>query len=387
MEEVRQSKSLLRKRIPSLRTHAIINTLALNLISPFISFYSASTGIGGELLAIVTSAGITLPGLAQFILSFIKSRAKTLLFFGTLIMAISWFVIGLLNIIGPLFVLLYIITEASLGIANLGWMLIIERISVTKRGSTLALYSFYGSIGGLFATLITGIIVRANLELMRYFFLSSALILFLDVYIIHKFDVDAYYQKVKIKYDLFYLKRFLLVNFIFTIIWAMAWPLFPLAQIYKFHMTELEIGILAVIGTSSTLLLQRIIGRLTDKRRKHIMFLGRFLLATFPLAYVFSTNVYELYIANLISGLTNSAGVSYTAYLFDNSNNKKFSIALYNFINGLAALIGSSIGSLLLLTLEPIDGIEKAVIDLLFLIGILRICTSFMYLTISDSKK
>ncbi|MCY0860506.1 MAG: MFS transporter [Sulfolobaceae archaeon] len=357
------------------------------MVSPFISFYSASTGISGEMLAIITSAGTTLPGVTQFILSFIKSRAKMLLFISTLVIGISWLIIGSLNILGSLFVVMYIIIEAGLGAANLGWLLIVEKISVSKRGSTLALYSFYGAIGGLFATLITGIIVRGNLYLMRYFFITAGTILLFDAYVIYQFDVDAYYKKAKVSYDLLKLRKFLMINSIFTMIWSMAWPLFPLAQIYKFHMTELDVGLISISGSASTIALQRLIGKLTDSKRKYIMFAGRLGLATFPLAYALATNVTEIIIANAVSGFTNSASISYYAYLFDNSQNKRFSIALYNFLNGISALVGSSLGSFLLYVLIPIYGIEGAVVRLLFMIGILRILGSLMYLLVGDVQR
>jgi len=168
----------------------------------------------------------------------------------------------------------------------------------------------------------------------------------------------------------------------------MAWPLFPLAQVYKFHMNEFNIAVISVIAGVSTISLQRFIGMLVDKHRKYMMFLGRFALATFPFAYAFSTSVYEIYLANIVSGFTNSASISYTAFLFDNSNyyEKRINIALFNMLNGIAALSGSTFSSFIVSLISTRLGLVIAVNFMLTLIGIMRILSSFLYLKVKEKS-
>lgn len=377
-----------------LRTYALLSNLATSLVNPFVAFFTASNGITGIFLALVSSANTVFPGVIQYVLANMLIRAKRIISIGAFIGGLFWILIGLTSLYNSYFVFIYIIITTALGAANFGWLLILDKVSSTQRGKTLAYYNFYASIGGLIATLITGFIVGDNLALMKYFFIIAGLIYLLSAYIIEKSDVDVNYEgkRYSIKRSIISnveIKRFILINFIFTFIWSMAWPIFPLAQVYKFHMNEFEVAIINVTGGASTVALQRIIGRLVDKYRRKIMFLGRFALATFPLAYALSTTVYEIYIANLVSGFTNSASISYTAYLFDNSDyyEKRINIALYNMFNGLAALLGSTISSIIFSLILDWFNIIFAINIMLIAIGILRILTSLLYLNVKEKVR
>jgi len=378
---------LLLTLLKPLRIYTLLNNLSGSLISPFVSFFVAANGIGGTLLAIVSSSTTTFPGIAQYLLVNFYIRAKRLILLGTLISGVLWLLIGLLKISNSLFVLIYVIISLSLGISSFGLLLILDKVSETARGKTLASYNFYGYIGGLTATFITGFIVGDQLHLMSYFFIIGGIIYLINAYVIYHSDVDV---EMKSKAKLFTsnpeVRKFLLINFIFTFIWAMAWPLFPLAQVYKFHMNEFNIAVISVISGVSTLALQKFIGILVDKHRKLMMFLGRFALATFPLAYALSTSISEIYLANIVSGFTNSASISYTAYLFDSSSyqEKRTNIASFNMLNGIAALAGSTFSAFVLSLISPRLGLVMAVNLMLISIGIMRIFSSFLYLKVKE---
>ncbi|BFH72957.1 MFS transporter [Sulfurisphaera javensis] len=368
-----------------LRTYTLLNNLASSLVNPFISFFTASYGISGVLLAMTTSASIAFPGIVQFLLTNLWIKAKKSIILGTLTVGILWLTLGLLQIYNSFMVLLYIGVNIAIGIINFGWLLILDKISETSRGRILASFNFYSTIGGLIATFITGFIVKDSLSLMRYFFITSGIIYIVNSYIISKSDIDVEYPGSKIRLN-DEIKKFFIISFLFTFVWSTAWPLFPLAQVYKFHMNELQIAIIDVIGGVSTLSLSHLIGRLVDKFRTRIMFFGRMALATFPLAYALSPSVNYIYLAYIISGFTNSASISYTAFIFDNSTKeeKKSSIALYNLINGISALTGSSISSIIFSFISATVGIVTAINLMLLSIGILRIITSFLYLRIKE---
>jgi len=370
--------------------YSLLNNLASSLINPFISFFVASNEIIGTLLAVVSSAGTTFPEIIQYVLANLYVRAKKLILIGTLASGLLWIGVGVFEIFNPSFVLIYVIITLFLGAANFGWLLILDKISETARGKTLAYYNFYGYIGGLIATLITGFIVGDELYLMRYFFVIGGLIYLVNAYVIYHSDIDS--EIIKSKARLFTsnpeVRKFLLINFVFTFIWAMAWPLFPLAQVYKFHMNEFNIAVISVIAGASTIALQKFIGILVDKHRKYMMFLGRLALSTFPFAYAFSTSVYEIYLANIVSGFTNSASISYTAFLFDNSNyyEKRINIALFNMLNGIAALVGSTFSSFIVGLISSRLGLVIAVNFMLVSIGIMRILSSFLYLKVKEKS-
>ena len=68
-----------------LRTYVMIRNFALNLSQPFISFVSAASGIFGENLAIISSAGSALPSFIQFVMGFFNLRGKIITFMALLL--------------------------------------------------------------------------------------------------------------------------------------------------------------------------------------------------------------------------------------------------------------------------------------------------------------
>lgn len=368
-----------------LRTYSLLNNLASSLVNPFISFLTASYGITGLLLAITTSASTTYPGIVQFLLVNFTIRAKKLLVIGTFFMGIFWITIGVLQIHNFFLVFLYVATNVALGFVNFGWLLILDKISESSRGKTLASFNFYSTTGGLLATLITGLIVGDKYNLMRYFFISAGLIYLFNSFIISRADVDANYYKTNLRIN-HEIRKFILISFLFTFIWSTAWPIFPLAQVFKYHMNEFQIAVIDVIGGMSTLSLSHIVGKLVDKFKTKVMFLGRLALATYPLAYALSPNVSYIYIAYLMSGFTNSASISYTAYIFDNTSyeEKKSAIALYTLFNGIAAFAGALVSSIIFSYISVHFGIILSINLLMLSIGILRILSSLLYLKIRE---
>jgi len=78
------------------------------------------------------------------------------------------------------------------------------------------------------------------------------------------------------------------------------------------------------------------------------MFLGRILLATFPLAYALAPNIFVIYAVEPVAGLTSLLGsTAYVSYLYDSSTKEdvKMSLGVYSLVQGLGAVVGSLISS------------------------------------------
>ncbi len=367
-----------------LRSYILLKTFSLDLVQPFISFVSAAYGLVGEQLGLISSAGTVLPSIIQFFLGYIEARAKTLVTLGTFLSGILWILLSIVPF-NIAFTITYLVLDGSMGISLFGWYLIMEKVSFTSRGKILAQYSFYSTLGGLIATLITGIIVGERFSLIRYFFITAGLLTLVDGVIATKFDVDYEVRDVKVSVSR-ELKDYLVISFLFNVVWSLAWPLFPMAQVYIFNMNFTEVAIISVISGSSTLILQRKVGRLVDKNRKLMMFAGRLALATFPLAYALSTSVYEIYLANIVAGFTNSVNsTAYMSYLYDSSSDVKRSVGIYNAVAGVGDLIGSSIGSIIAQYSTLILGIDS-IRYLLLGVAFLRIIASIFYLRLPEPK-
>lgn len=92
------------------------------------------------------------------------------------------------------------------------------------------------------------------------------------------------------------------------------------------------------------------------------MFLGRLLLVTFPLSYALTNNVYVIYLANMVAGFTNSASnVAYISFVYDNSEDRRTAVSLYNLFYGVGTLIGSLISGALVTVVANYVGLKDSV--------------------------
>ncbi|HWQ17677.1 MAG TPA: MFS transporter [Sulfolobales archaeon] len=379
----------------NLKIYSILNNLANGLGNPFVGFFAVSSGLSVYFVSLISSASTALPGVSQIAILRLRSNPKALAIMGTLLSGILWILAGVAAALGPLFVGLYLTTQLTAGIASLGWALILERISRGRRGMELARYSFYANIGSLTATLLTGYVVGKDLSNMGYFFTASGALMILSSLSLLSYKHEEEYREssttgtstARIITNIKVLRTFYLVNASYMVVMSLAWPLFPLAQVYKFKMGAAEVGLLTVIAGVSTLILQRIVGVLVDLNRKMVMFSGRLLLAVFPLGYALSNNVYELYLVQLVAGYTNSAVIAYTAYIMDHSIDKRKALSLYSFFNGIATVIGSVIGGALYAYISTLEDPVSSIDTLMLAIGIIRILLSIPFLYIKDTAK
>lgn len=375
----------------SLKIYSILNNLANGLANPFVGFFAASSNLSIYMVSLISSASTALPGISQVAALGIRSNPKVLTITGTIISGILWIIAGIAASLGPVFVSLYLSTQLAAGIASLGWSLILEKISRGRRGIELARYSFYANTGSLIATLLTGYTVGKNLSNMEYFFAASGILMILSSLFLASYSYEEHEPPriagIGIAKSAAYndLKTFYLLNASYMVAMSFAWPLFPLAQVYKFRLSAAEVGFLTMISGVSAIALQRIVGVMVDLNRRLVMFLGRLLLASFPLGYVFSSNVYELYLIQIISGYTNSAVIAYTAYVMDHSIDKRRALSLYNFYNGVATIIGSIAGGALYAYISRLEDPVSAIDTLMLAVGVARILLSIPYLYLKDT--
>jgi len=380
--------------LKSLRLYSLLSNLASGLANPFVGFFVVSSNVPMYMVSLVSSASAALPGISQMAVFRIKTDPRMMTIIGTMVTGIIWIIAGIFSSIGVLFVGLYLVTQIAAGVASLGWSLILERISRGRRGFELARYSFYANAGSLLATLITGYLVGRNLGYIAYFYIATGVLLITSSIVILNYKEEQSQPEessVAIKTsgdggEQVFLKRFYMVNFLYMIVMSLAWPLFPIAQVHKFRMSAAEVGILTVIAGVSSLAMQRVVGYLVDLNRKAVMFAGRLLLASFPLGYAFSTNVYQLYAVHVIAGFTNSAVIAYTSYVMDYSIAKRKGLSTFNFLNGIGTVIGSIIGGLLYSLISSTGDPVETVDLLMTMMGVMRIAASITYLYLRDVR-
>jgi len=213
-----------------LRNYILFQNLANGLVSPFISFLATIIGVPSIGVGIVSSASSFFSGVVQLPLRRIRS-VESLLKSSTLLLAILWLVMALVAYGNPL---LYVVTYIAItiigGMNSFAWLIILERLSRGSRGRVLATYAFYGSIGSLAATLVTGFIVGSNYALMRYVFLVSGFLILInavDIWALRSIDPESPTTLLGARSPLDMLinngrlRRFLLINTLFAIVWSL----------------------------------------------------------------------------------------------------------------------------------------------------------------------
>jgi hypothetical protein len=247
-----------------------------------------------------------------------------------------------------------------------------------NRGSKVAEFSLYSTLGSLIASLTVGFIISEELDVIKLIFISCAFLILINTVQIS--TINLRYNDIQISKLNKRLIKFYIDNFIFMITWSFAWPLFPIVQVKALNMDSFQVAITNVISVLSTLFFQRIIGNLVDKNIKLTMFLGRILLASFPLTYALAQNIYEIYLINIISGITNSiSNVAYFTFVVEEAGEKRRAIGIYNLINGTGALVGSMLGGIIYSLLSPLGDVNIAR-QLLIVTSILRIISSIPFL-------
>ncbi len=371
-----------------LRTYAVLKSLANNLSQPFITFTAASSGIVNEYLGIISSASTVLTSVSEFITALFRVRALMMLVCGNLISGIAWIVMSLLPFTGPYITLTYCVAELGLGMSLMGWNLVMEKLSSTSRGEILTQYTAYANVGGLIATIGAGLFAGSSTQLIKVPFILSGIITLSTILVLRYSDVD--YEDPARK---FHIPRgvwgFFSLTTVFPFFWSFAWPLFPLAQIYIFHMNYVNIAIISVIAGISSLLMRRWVARLITRNRRMAMFLGRALLTVFPLSYALAPNVYFIYLAEVVAGFTSMIGsTAYISYLYDSSSKEDMKVALgfYSVLQGLGALAGSVLSSFVLNLLIPFLGLVVDIRTLLLTSAVLRLITSFWYLKLREIR-
>ncbi|MFQ6061196.1 MAG: MFS transporter, partial [Thermoplasmata archaeon] len=89
----------------------------------------------------------------------------------------------------------------------------------------------------------------------------------------------------------------------YTFFMSMLWPLMPKTAVDIIHASNIEIVLLTVIGSLSVLAVQTRIGSFQDRVGPTILIkLSRFMLVPVPFVYAFASQMWHLYLLNVLAG-------------------------------------------------------------------------------------
>ncbi len=365
-----------------LSLYNLVNGMVSSSYSPYISFIGASLGLPGYMLGLVSTAGTFFTNVSQYLSSLTRLTARQLVLWGNAVKAFALALMLLFMGSHAAYTALVALVMVGSGISGMGTSLLSEYYSRGSRSVLLSRMAFYGSLGSLPVIVVGGVYMATDIQLARYVFLVSAVATMAMSFIVAGLPYEEDALPGGHKLETRGLERFLAYNLVYMLVWSFAWPLFPLAQVYLFRMTTLQVAIINVIATSSTVVVQRFIGGFIARRLKLSMFIGRLTNTFFALAYAISPNVYGIYASQLLAGLANSINnVAYFSYLVDRAADRRAAIGTYSIVMGVGALIGGELGGTAYELLEPRYGIS--VLRTMFLyIALARAAAAGLFLTL-----
>jgi len=185
------------------------------------------------------------------------------------------------------------------------------------------------------------------------------------------------------------LRRYLVLNTIYGVGMAFAWPLFPFIITEKLGMPVWQVAILAITETAANIVTQRSTGRLMDRvGRRPIIVFSRMVMALAPLSYALATNWLHIVIAEVFLGMGMGAWMgSESTYVIDLAPGQLRAtyLAASATAFGLASFAGSLLGSYVtehVLTSSGVDAINSG----LLISAFLRLVLGFAYVAAFESR-
>ncbi len=268
---------------------------------------------------------------------------------------------------------------------------------------------WYNAFGNMIATFFTGIVltlVFGDLDYQKYILIPVVLGIVLSAIGVLPFiaieeplkkikkEDQPVSRKLRESFSLSYknkpFRNFVFFSMIYSFFWSFAWPLFPIKQVIILKASALEIAILNILFSVTTLLFINIGAKISDNvGRTKMIFFSRIIMATFPLLYIFASSVWQLYIIHfIVSSLVTLGMPSVQAYLLDIAPEREGGIyfGIYNMITGLFLFFGSLVSGYLVDYLKISYGIELALTIGLGISFLGRFISSFLFLFMKEQK-
>ena len=359
------------KELNVIYVRSVANSLSSGMVNPFVGPYAVKElGASSSEMGWLQSVSNISNNIMQFFwgrLSDRLGRRVPFIVFGGLIVALLWVPLLFLNSASQLVLLVAI--QALLGsMATPAWTALIgDLVPQHRLGKANAVINMWASVGGLTATLASGLImayvggtVRQQLIIPVIVATLCGLISSIVMFKVKEKKPNNKPEKPFMADLLAALKlaekskdfvRYCVCSATFTFFMSIAWPLFAITQVKVLGASMLEIAMLSVVQGVFTITFTRWAGRFADTvGRKPLLLFVRFSYVTVPLAYAFSPNIYILMGVGAFWGAVAAfEQASVTTYLLDVTPEmyRGSFTAIYNLLIGTVTFCGSLIGGYL----------------------------------------
>ncbi len=435
----------------ALYSRTVANSTSRGLVQPFVSMIALTMGASSGLLGWIQSISNLLSTFLGPVFGRLSDIVQKRIPF-IVVSTLSWGIpYAFLYFITPDTAWLIVIIVAvvnllmSLGIPTFT-ALQNELFPKEVRGKLTGRIFWFDAIGSMVATLFTGIVLTSifyDNDYQKYILIPVAIGFVLSLIGVIPFknveeplrrnNASKNQKTISLKesfkkaYRNKPFAKFTLISMIQSLFFSFAWPLFSIFQVNVLKATAFEVAILSISFSVAILLVINIGAKLSDRiGRTKLIFFNRIALALFPLAYIFATEVWHLYIIHFtIAPLIFLGTASLQAYLLDMVPRDEGGMyfGIYNMMTGVTLFIGALAGGYLtegflfilnensiatvitsvqglgllvtqttislLTSTTPllVDTLRIAVVISLAIVTAGRIVTSFPFLTLKEMKK
>jgi MFS family permease len=185
------------------------------------------------------------------------------------------------------------------------------------------------------------------------------------------------------------LMRYLLINVVYGMSMAFAWPLFPFIIVDKLNLKIWQVAAYSICSSASSMISQRYIGRLMDMiGRRPIIVFSRVFMAVAPVLYITATSWVHIALADVIMGVAMGAWMSSgPTYMMDLAPTELRAtyLAANTAVFGVAAFFGNLAGGYVTENFLAVEGTLQGIHSGLLLSAILRFVTGLLYIKIYET--
>ena len=417
-----KSSSIMKKEETALYSRTIATSTSRGLVQPFVSLIALTMGASAGILGWIQSISNLLSTFLGPVFGRLSDLVKRRIPF-VVISTLSW---------GLPYVLLYWIIEPwviviVVALVNLLLSLGIPAFTALQnelfpkeiRGKLTGRIFWFDAIGSALATIVTGIIltivfndkgveIEQRAEIYQKFILIpiaiGLLISIIGVLPFRKIEeplknkslgeqpiTHSLRESFKITFSNKPFVKFTIISMVHAIFFSFAWPLFSIFQVSILEVNALQMAILSISFSVMTILVIRFGARLSDRfGRTRLIAFNRLALAVFPLAYIFASKIWHLYIIHFIlAGLIFIGSPSVQAYLLDIVPPREGGIyfGIHSMLVGVCMFVGSLAGGYLTEMFENWYPLLTAVKITLGIAATGRLVTGLLYLTLKEVKR
>jgi len=412
LEQNKSSKNVKEVDLKPLYARSVINSLSAGMVNPFMGAYAVKLGASSSDMGWFQSSSNLSNNIMQVLWGRLSDRLKRRIPFivlGGLI--VSTVYVPMIFVTRAYQLIILLAVQALLGSMSIPtWAALIgDLVPSAKLGRANASINLWVSIGGLVATLMSGIlmiIIGGTFQEMLFIPLTVATVFgIISALVMLRIKEKKNHEKLDLKRriasDMFGLLKqakkspefvkYCYVEGFFEFFMSMAWPLISITQVTVLNASVLQLALLSVVQTFFTIIFQGWAGRRTDVLgRKPLLVFFRFALITVPIAYALSPNIDVLIVISVFWGIAFALGqASMFAYLLDIAPEEYRGgfIAVFNLVIGVTTFFGSLVAGYLSNYLIALFGLVTG-LQIVYLISTIgRTIGATLYLTLKETLK